>query len=122
MKVTCRFRNDPERDLTSPLLRDTDKKFVWRIYSGQINDPVQIGGNWFTPPYPTKVWKKVVNWPILPFFSWKWPFTTRGGYIGFKLYGVDAEAYKNWMNPADVYPGSQALCLSFRPFASLEKK
>lgn len=121
MKVTCHYRNDPERDLTSPLLRDTPRRFVFRLYSGQINDPVQIGGNWFTPPYPTSVWKKFVTWPVLPFISWKWPFMNRGGYMGFKLYGVDAPAYKEWMNPEDVYDGSQALCTSCRPFADLSK-
>ena len=122
MNVTCRYRNDNERPLTDPLPEIGGRRFIFRLYSGQINDPVQIGGKWFEPPYPTRVWKQYVSLPILPFIAWRWPFSKRGGYIGFKLYGVDSPAYKNWMNPEDVYDGSQAVCLSFRPFANLTKK
>ena len=53
--------------------------------------------------------------------TWRWPGTNRGGYLGFKLYGVDAEAYKNWISPEEVYEGSQAVCLTVRPFANLVK-
>lgn len=37
-----------------------------------------------------------------------------------KLYGADPEAYKNWMPKEDVYPGSQAVCFSLRPFATIK--
>jgi len=121
MKVTCHYRNDPERPLDDPTLAKGERRFAIRIYSGDICDPVQIGGgNWFTPPYPKRVWRTYCSLPILPFIMWKWPFLDRTGYIGFKLYGADSPEYKKWgvgFKPEDVYEGSQALCLSFRPFA-----
>ena len=121
MEVTCRYRNDPERPLTDPLPEPGGRRFIFRLYSGDICDPVQIGGNWFTPPYPTRVWRRRVTWAVLPFIAWRWPFTNRAGYIGFKLYGVDSEAYKNWLPPEEVYEGSQAVCLSCRPFANVTR-
>ena len=122
MNVTCHYRNDPERDLTDPLPELGGRKFVFRLYSGDICDPVQIGGNWFQPPYPTRVWRTFVKLPILPFIAFKWPFMNRAFYAGFKLYGVDANAYKEWgvgIKPEDVYKGSLALCTSVRPFATI---
>jgi hypothetical protein len=119
MNVTCAFRTDPERDLTDPVLEIGGAVFVVRLYAGDICDP--YGGNWFSPPWPTRVWRWFSKYPILPFVAWRWPNTTRGGYLGFKLYGVDQEAYKNWLPAADVYPGSLAVCLTCRPFADLVK-
>jgi hypothetical protein len=46
---------------------------------------------------------------------WRWT-----GYIGFKVYGLDAENYKEWMPASDVYNGSLAMHPSFRPFAKVE--
>lgn len=124
MRVTCHYRNDPERGLTDPLPELGGRCFIFRLYSGDICDPVQIGGsNWFNPPYPSRVWRCFCKWPVLPFFAWRLPFTRRAGYFGFKLYGVDSPAYKEWgvgIKPDDVFDGSQALCTSIRPFAKLE--
>lgn len=120
MKVICHFRTDPNRGLTDPL---PEKKFsfVFRLYSGDICDPVDfIGTNWFTPPFPKRVWRTFCPYPILPFIAWR--FNKRGGYFGFKLYGADSPAYLNWMKKEDVYEGSQALCLSVRPFADITKE
>ena len=118
MKVTCHYRNDPERGLTDPVLEKGGRRFVFRLYSGDICDP--LNGNWFSAPYPTKVWRTFCSKPILPFIAWRWPFSNKAGYIGFKEYGADSEQYKNWMPHEDVYEGSQALCLSLRPFATME--
>lgn len=123
MKVICHYRTDPERGLTDPL---PEKKysFVFRLYSGDVCDPSPLhwlkGENWFKPPFPSTVYRYFVKWPVLPFFAWR--FGNKGGYLGFKLYGVDAPEYKQWtagIRPEDVFEGSQALCLTFRPFATI---
>lgn len=121
MKIKTLYRNDPERGLTDPLPELGGRKFVFRIYSGDWLDPIlSWGSNWFHPPYPKTVLHVNVPLPILPFIAWKWPFIDKAGYFGWKLYGVDAPAYKEWLcDPAEVYNGSQAVCLSFRPFATL---
>lgn len=77
---------------------------------GDICDP--FNGKWFDPPYPTRIWRTYCPLPILPFISIK--IGRFGIYFGFKLYGADSEHYLNWMDTKDVYPGSQALCLSVR--------
>lgn len=119
MKIICHYRNDPERGLTDPLPELGGRKFIFRLYSGDVCDPVN--GNWFKEPFPTKVIRFFCKWPVLPFIAWRWPFTTRGGYLGCKLYGVDPEVYKQWIDPKEVYLGSQAVCFSIRPFANLMK-
>lgn len=122
MRVLCHYRNDPERPLTDPVVELGGRRFVFRLYSGDYLDPVGIGSNWFYPPFPKRVLHRFIRWPILPFVAWRWPFMKRGGYFGFKLYGVDAPVYGQWLcDPSEVFHGSQAVCLSFRPFASLEK-
>jgi hypothetical protein len=45
-----------------------------------------------------------ITWNL---FGWR-------GYLGAKVYGADAPEYKFWMNPDDVYTGSQAIQLSGR--------
>ena len=122
MNITCHYRNDPERPLTDPLPEPGGRRFIFRLYSGDWLDPVCVGTNWFNPPYPKRIWHRFVKWPVLPFIAWRWPFTTRGGYLGFKLYGVDAPQYREWLcKPEEVYDGSQAVCLTVRPFADLVK-
>lgn len=74
-------------------------------------------GNWFAPPYFSRVLRFFLGVPLLPFISWR--IGNVGGYIGAKCYGVDSPAYKNWLPAEDVFEGSQALMLSIRPFASL---
>lgn len=125
MKITCHYRNDPERGLTDPVLEKTGRRFVFRLYSGDWLDPIHISlfksGNWFNPPFPTNVIHRFVKWPVLPFIAWKWPFMDKAGYLGFKLYGVDNDVYSQWLTTQDqIYDGSQAVCFSFRPFASIK--
>jgi len=123
MKVTIHYQTDPDRGITDPL---PEKKwsFIFRIYSGDICSPVFgtfFGENWFKPPFPKYVWRTFCKYPILPFIAWR--FKNKGGYIGFKCFGVDAPEYKNWttgIKPEDVYDGSLALCLTIRPFATIE--
>jgi hypothetical protein len=123
MKITCHYRNDPERGLTDPVLEKDGRRFVFRLYSGDWLDPIWplVGNSWFSPPFPTKVLHRFVTLPLLPFVAWKWPFMDKAGYLGFKLYGVDNAVYAQWLTTADqIYNGSQAVCLSFRPFASIK--
>ena len=82
-----------------------------------------LNGNWFEKPYPTRVLRLFCRLPVLPFLAFRWPFLDKACYLGFKVFGVDAPAYRGWpvgISRSDVYPGSQALCPSFRPFARLE--
>lgn len=121
MWVECVYRNDKEREIFDPVLEPGSRRFVFRLYKGDICDP--FGGNWFVPPWPKFVWRTTVKLPVLPFIAWKWPFMNRAGYIGFKLYGAGRDQYPqylNWMKYEDTEPGSNALCFSFRPFANLE--
>ena len=123
MKVTRHYCNDPERPLTDPL-PEKEWSFYWRLYSGDICTPVLgtfFGEHWFEPPFPKYVWRTFYKWPILPFISWR--FKSKGGYLGFKCFGVDAPAYKEWttgIKPEDVYKDSLALCLTCRPFATIK--
>lgn len=123
MKVTCHYRNDPERGLTDPLPELGGRRFIFRLYSGQVACPVfgtLFGEYWFHPPYPRILLKFFCSLPILPFVAFIWPFTNRACYAGFKLFGVDSPAYKEWLcAPEDVFDGSQALCLTIRPSANI---
>jgi hypothetical protein len=121
MKIICHYRNDAERGLLDPVLEKGGRRFVIRLWSGDVCDPVSCCGSsdWFGPNYPRHVVRFFCKLPILPFIAWKWPFMDRAGYIGFKPYGADSPAYKNWMPAEDVYDGSQALCFSIRPFARM---
>lgn len=120
MKVTVLYRNDPERELTDPLPEVGGRKWIHRIYTGSICDP-EYGSDWFGPNYPKDVTIEETT-DRCHFFAWKWPFIKKAGYFGWKVYGVDSPEYKNWpqMNPLEVYEGSQAMCFTARPFASLE--
>lgn len=115
MKIIRGWSNKPERSVTDPLLEDNGLWIEFR--GGDVCDP--FFGNWFEPPWPKLVWRWYCQWPILPWISWK--LGKKGGYIGFKAYGADNDPYINWIKPpSEVYPGSQALCFSIRPFASIE--
>lgn len=122
MWAKCNYRNDPERPLDDPVPEPGGRKFIFRLYSGDWLDPaLSWGSNWFHPPFPKVVLHLNVKWPVLPFVAWKWPFMDRAFYGGWKRYGVDSEAYKQWLcKPEEVYPGSKALCLSIRPFARIK--
>ena len=69
-------------------------------------------GNWFAEPFYRTYWRWHCKYAVLPFFSCRWG--RYGMYIGAKCFGVDHEAYKNWLPPEEVYDGSRALALSFR--------
>jgi hypothetical protein len=127
MNVTCHYRNDGERPLLDPLPEATGRAFVHRVYSGDICDPLFFG-KWFGPEFPRFVIRAYTDKPKLHFWAWRYPawipfIGGKCGYAGFKCYGVHHEEYTRWptgLNPADVYFGSMALCLSFRPFAAME--
>lgn len=69
-------------------------------------------GNWFTEPFFKHVLHFYMPIPILPFFCIK--IGSWGLYAGFKAFGVDSPAYKNWLPPEEVYDGSVAIQPSIR--------
>lgn len=121
MQVQCLYRNDPERGLTDPVVEPGGRRFIFRLLKGTWLDPIASwGSNWFHEPYPKSVLR--LNCPIpVPFIAFKWPFLDRCFYAGWKVYGVDAPEYKEWLCPdKEVFDGSLALCLSVRPFARIK--
>lgn len=71
-------------------------------------------GPWWSWPIAAALWVAAPGKYIA------WRFDSRGGYLGSKVYGVDAPIYREWLcNASQVYPGSLAFCQSFRPFATL---
>jgi hypothetical protein len=78
---------------------------------GDVLHPLGQEGNWFKPPYFTRI-LRFYSYVPLPFIAWNlWGWR---GYLGAKVYGADAPEYKFWMNPDDVYVGSQAIQFSAR--------
>ena len=69
--------------------------------------------DWFNT-HPKSAWRWHCKWPVLPFLTFKWG--SFGMYVGFKAFGVDSEAYRDFplMQRADVYNGSVALTPSIR--------
>lgn len=114
MKVIRGFSTDRTRSVVDPLL-ERNGIFI-ELRGGNVCTP--LNGDWFGPVFPTRVWRWFCRWPVLPFVAWRWG--GKGGYVGFKAYGADSLAYLNWMPIDDVYTGSQALCLSVRPFATMK--
>lgn len=109
MNVEILRRNDPERPDTDPLPEANG--LVWRVYRGDYCDP--LFGNWFAAPWPRVL--VTLQLPFMPFVAWK--LGRWRGYVGFKLYGVDAEAYRAWLPDRHVYKGSRACCFSARPLS-----
>ena len=127
MKVTCLYRNDPERALTDPVLESTGRAWVHRIYTGSFAEPEQ-GADWFGPNYPKNPTIKDLTGKRCHFFAWRYPdwvpfIGGKAGYAGYKIYGFDSPAYLNWpgITEADVFEGSQALCFTCRPFATIKE-
>jgi hypothetical protein len=59
-------------------------------------------------------------WLLTPGKMISWRADKHGGYAGFKVYGVDYPIYGKWLcDPAEIYPGSLAMCWTIRPFARL---
>lgn len=78
---------------------------------GDVLHPLGQEGNWFKPPYFTRIWRFYSRIP-LPFIAWNlWGWR---GYLGAKVYGADSPEYLNWMPEEDVYEGSQAIQFSGR--------
>ncbi len=99
-----------DEPLTSPKRERFGITFALR--GGDVCHPLGTNGNWFTPPYFSDTLRFCACIPILPWISWNL-FGWRG-YAGAKIYGADSPAYKNWMNPDDVYDGSLAIHFSIR--------
>ena len=98
-----------DEGLTNP------KRSVWGVTlalrGGDVLHPLGTG-DWFKPPYFSRVLRFFCPFTILPFIAWNlWGWR---GYIGAKVYGADSEAYKNWMPVWDVFPGSLAIQFSIR--------
>jgi hypothetical protein len=113
MKVTCHYKNDDQ-----PIVCAFPAKpwsIIFRLCSGDVLDPYL--GNWFKEPY-FKVIIRFFTERKLPYFAWR--FNKKCGYIGFQAYGVDSEQYLNFLPAKDVFDGSQALSLTFRPFATFD--
>lgn len=78
---------------------------------GDVLHPLGQEGNWFKPPYFTRI-LRFYSYVPLPFVAWNlWGWR---GYLGAKVYGADAPEYTNWMPVEDVYEGSQAIQFSGR--------
>lgn len=103
---------DPQADWTTPY--PTGRVGLkLRLLGGDVCDPYWLGngGSWFKLPAP-RLLIKFFSWLPLPYVAigiGKW-----GMYLGWKVYGVDSDAYKQWLPASDVYPGSQAMCLTIR--------
>lgn len=159
MKIIAGWRSDPDRPLTDPL---PEKKWsvVLRFIGGDWLDPIGVGTNWFSPPFPKRIlhlwWPLWLSYVLFaatsalllasilaaPLLSWawaaSWPVTIliwlmtpgkfiawrcdqKGGYAGSKIYGVDAPVYGLWLcDPAEVFDGSLAMCLTIRPMATIK--
>lgn len=111
MQISRVWSTDPQHSPTDPFPPD-GKHFYFALTKGDVLEPLALGSNWFSPPYPKRVLRFNSRLP-LPFFSWR--FGSLMGYAGFKVYGVDAPAYKEWLcDPVDVYAGSLAMCVTIR--------
>ena len=120
MKVLRGPSSNPNQSLTNPF--PEKGYFFWEWRGGDRIQPCG-SGDWFNPPYfPDGVDRDYIPTPSKLFFSWRFPLLNWQGYFGAKAFGVDNEAYKQWMcEPQEVYPGSVAIMMfSLRPFASIK--
>ncbi len=133
MNVTLIRSSHPDAPLTEPWPQQ--RGLCWRVLSGDYLDPML--GDWFDADHPPRVVLRgrlhralFVSWRI-PLLLWTWR-----GYAGFKVYGVDSPAYKEWAPCNHVYGavtvpapdgggntinGSMALCFSLRPFSTIKE-
>ena len=114
MKILRGLSTNRTQPATQPF--PASSGFFFELRGGDILHPWGKG-EWFKPPYFASIWRAWCAWCVLPFLSWR--FGTIGGYVGFKVYGADSEAYRHWMPEGDVYEGSQALQMSARLWATL---
>lgn len=61
MRIIEGWRSDPERPLTDPL-PERKWSIILRFYGGDWLDPLAIGSNWFTPPFPKRILH--IWWPL----------------------------------------------------------
>lgn len=108
MKVS-QITTSPDLPLTSPYRTTNGVTLAFRW--GDVCHPIGSSGNWFTPPYFTKVLRFYSRIP-LPFITLK--FGGFRAYVGAKIWGCDSDAYKNWLPKEIVYEGSQAIQFSIR--------
>ena len=113
---------DKQEEWTTPFPDNHNFGIKLRLVGGNILDPIfgwklkegyspDTKPNWFNsrPAHLMNIYCPVA---CLPFFSigiGSW-----GMYCGWKVFGVDSESYKDWLDPSCVYNGSQAVCLSIR--------
>ena len=144
MRIIRDLSSNPSRPATDPVLEENGLFIEFR--GGDYCHP-RGSGDWFKPPYFKSVarfyWPLTLTylvalwwvyasiclwWPLFfchlinpgLFISWRTPW--KAGYWGAKIYGVDSEAYKNWLPENEVYAGSQALMFSIRPFIDTQKE
>jgi len=84
------WATDPEDQWTRPL-PTSSRWFKARLLGGDYCAPKDASGGydsskWF---HLRRAW---CRWPLLPFLSWRYPFTQQGGYLGFKVWGIDGPA------------------------------
>ena len=115
MKVTVLFNSNPDIPLTTPFPKE-NWSIMHRVMNGDVCD--MFFGNWFKEPWP-KVLLRWYSEKKHHYWSWRW-FGNQGGYIGWKVYGADSPQYLNWMRQADVYEGSQAMCLTISLFHTIK--
>lgn len=114
MKILRGLSTNPAQPATQPF--PAGSGFFFELRGGDILHPLGQG-DWFRPPYFERIYRAWCSWCILPYLAWR--IGNHGGYIGFKAYGADSEAYRYWMPAGDVYAGSQALQISGRLWATL---
>lgn len=111
MNVIRAISTMPDNPATSPF--PIRNGLLAELRGGDVCDPVGVGTNWFSPPFPKRVLRWRCRWPVLPYIACRWG--RFGFYMGWKIYGVDAPEYKDWLcDPAEVYAGSQAMCFTIR--------
>jgi len=84
-----------------------------RLLCGDVCDPYWFGngGSWFKLPAPRWIVRffSYIPLPYIAIGISKW-----GLYLGWKVYGVDSIAYRQWLSETEVYAGSQAMCFTIR--------
>ena len=84
---------------------------TFALRGGDVCHPLGRG-EWFKPPYFSRVLRFWCPLPVLPWVSWRlWGWR---GYVGAKVFGADAAEYCHWLPPGDVYAGSMAIHFSAR--------
>jgi hypothetical protein len=110
VNVTLLKTTHPDLPLTTPF---PPRGVMVRWLRGDLCDPIADPDGWYGPRWPLITIRAVLKFS-LPFIAWR--FGPLKGYIGAKVYGYIPE-YRGWWPEKDCHEGSQAMCLSFRPFS-----